>query len=437
MRSVLNSMLMSQLLAPDQVTPSLQRKLATTLFLSASMFSAAQIAIVAILPIVSVELGGSDAMAGIPATMGQIGHALAAYPIGWAMDRWGRRAGLCLGLLVAMSGALLNGFAINMGSFAVLCMGAALFGVGRATSEQARFAAAEIQLPARRANAIGTIVFAGTVGAIVGPLLIAPSGNLVANYGLNSNIGPFGVGALFSYLAFLLLFLFLRPDPMRIGQALSHLDGEHEPHLAQRTARPLREVFARWDVRVAVLSMVIGQLVMTMLMVITPVHMNNSGLGTEALGWVFMAHTLGMFGLSAVTGRLVDRIGRTTTIIVGCVLLLTSAVLAPLAGTVAALIVALFLLGLGWNLCFIAGSSMLSSALRAVERGRVQGANETLVAISAGGGSFSTGMIYAAGSLVTLSLVGIGLICILLGVTVWYMLFLRDESRRVETSNPA
>lgn len=428
---------MSQMLTPEQVTPALQRKLATTLFVSASIFSAAQIATFALLPIVSVELGGSDAMAGIPATMGQIGHALAAYPIGWVMDRWGRRAGLCLGLLVAMSGAILYGVALNFTSFLILCMGAALFGVGRATSEQARFAAAEIQLPANRAKAIGTVVFAGTVGAIAGPLLIGPSSNMATHYGFHAHIGPFAVGAIFAYTAFLLLFFFLRPDPMRIGQALSHLDDDDGADPATRTARPLRTVFARWDVRLAVLSMVIGQLVMTMLMVITPVYMNNSPMGTDALGWVFMAHTLGMFGLSTFTGRLVDRVGRTTTIIAGCLILIASAVLAPLSQTVWLLIVALFLLGLGWNLCFIAGSSMLSGALRSVERGRVQGANETMVAAAAGGGSFSTGLIYAAGGLTTLSMVGIVFTSVLLAATIWYIFHQKAQMQGVDASNVA
>jgi MFS family permease len=427
---------MSQQLSPEMVTPAVQRRLTSVLFISGSIFSAAQIATFALLPIVSVRLGGSDAMAGIPATLGQVGHALAAYPVGWIMDRYGRRAGLCLGLLVAMSGALLNGFAINTNSFLILCFGAALFGVGRATSEQARFAAAEIQVPERRAKAIGTIVFAGTIGAVVGPLLITPSGNFVARYGFDAQIGPFAVGAIFTYAAFLMLFFFLRPDPMRIGQAISSQASEGED-ASLHTARPLRSIFSAWSVRIAVLSMVIGQLVMTMLMVITPVHMNHIAMTTQDLGWVFMAHTLGMFGLSAFTGRLIDRVGRTTMIMAGCVTLIVAALLAPVAGSVWLLATALFLLGLGWNFCFIAGSSMLSSALRSIERGRVQGANETMVAVAAGFGSFSTGMIYAGGGLATLSLIGIGLASILMLATIWFVLYQRARDRSADASTVA
>lgn len=97
--------------------------------------------------------------------------------------------------------------------------------------------------------------------------------------------------------------------------------------------------------------MVFGQLTMVLVMTITPVHMHHHHHEITAISWVIMAHTLGMFGLSFPVGWLVDRLGRTKMILSGSLILMAACLLAPLSAEVCWLIVALFLLGLGWN-CF-------------------------------------------------------------------------------------
>jgi MFS family permease len=403
---------------PNPISDRMRLRLIAVLFAGYSLFSAASIVTFAIMPIVVVRLGGSEAVAGLPSTLTLIGRALAAFPVGWLMDRTGRRFGLSLGFLLAAVGSLLTGLAIGWSSMIGLLAGVLLAGMGRGIADQARFAAAEVETPARRAKAIGLIVFAGTVGAVVGPRLLGPSERLAAMFGLVLEMGPFLMGTALFYLAFMLTMLALRPDPMLVGRALD--DAERSANATPAAAaRPLAAIFANWNVRLALLSMTVGQLVMTTIMVITPLYMSRIEYTTDDIGWVLMAHTIGMFALAGLTGWLIDRFGAYAMILVGGLVLVVSAILMPLASTLWLLAFALFLLGLGWNFCFVAGSSLLSAALHPVERGRVQGASETLVSLASGIGSLSVGVVFAYGGVVGISASGLFFAVALLLSALW------------------
>ena len=306
----------------NPIPASVRNRLTATLFTSESLFSAATIASFTLMPILARSSSGRESLAGIPSTMMLIGQAAAAYPLGRLMDRFGRRKGLSLGYFVAAIGAILAVFSIGWGAFVGFCLGVGLFGVGRAGGLQARFAAAEIQEPSRRAKAIGVLVFAGTVGAVFGPLLAGPSSQMAIRYGFDGMTGPYILAAFLFYVAFFLTFVLLRPDPMTLGKELAtaaEADAYAESGIPTPTpqARPLRAIFAGPGVRLALLAMIVGQLVMTMIMVITPLYMNSLGYTTQDISWVIMAHTLGMFALSGVTGWLIDRTGRITMIVAG------------------------------------------------------------------------------------------------------------------------
>lgn len=378
-----------------------------TLFSAQSVYNAAQIIAFTPLPLAAVYLTGSEASAGLPSTITLVGRALIAYPIGWLMGKLGRRLGISLGFSLSVLGALLSAIALLRGSFLLFCLGALLNGFGRGTGEQSRYAAADIVPPARSARAIGTIVFAGTVGAIVGPLLLAPSERAAEMSGLIALSGPYFMTAALSFISFVIIFLFLRPEPMHTVQLED--DGR-----TSTPGRPMSTIFADRTVQLAVLALGVSQLVMTMIMVITPLHMAHENHSTQAVSWVIMAHTLGMFGLSGVTGWMTTRFGARPVIALGGIVLVASAILAPLAHTVPLLALALFLLGLGWNFGFVAGSALLSSAVSPNERGRTQGISETLVAVAAAAGSFSTGPAFQRGGYVTVSMIGLALAMALL-----------------------
>jgi MFS family permease len=370
-------------------------------------------------------LGGGEAAAGVPVTLTWLGRALVAYPIGWLMDRIGRRNGLSVGYFIGTVGMGLSVMAIMQASYLWFLVGALLVGAARASAEQSRFVAAEVQPSSQRARAMGLIVFAGTIGAIGGPALVAPSERWALSLGVASAAGPFVAATVMLLLGLILTMLFLRPDPLALGRKISQQEDDARPEIERvaRPARPLRVIFADFNIQLAVTAMVIGQLVMTILMVITPVHMDHLHHPTTAVSGVIMAHTLGMFGLSGLTGWLLDRYGRLPIILAGTAILIISALMTPGAVSVPALALALFLLGLGWNFCFLAGSALLTEGLRAAERGRAQGVNEMLVAIASGGGSLATGAIFVQGGITAVSMVSLALMVALGVMGMWKLAF--------------
>lgn len=398
-----------------------RQRIVLALFASQSLLSAAMIAAFTLTPVIAAEMGGGESAAGIPSTLNLLGRAAVAYPMGWLMDRVGRRPGLAMGYLLGALGAAVSAWAVVQGLFPLFLVGAGLIGAARGSAEQSRFIAAEVQPLARQARVMGLIVFAGTIGAVGGPLLVDPSGRWVGQWGAPEMAGPFVAAAALILLAFLTTVIWLRPDPRDVGRALAESP-------AASTDKAIKDRLSLWllfrgaRVQLAVGAMLIGQLTMTALMVITPLHMAHYNHETGAIAWVIVAHTLGMFGLSSVTGWLIDRFGRISMVVAGAALLLTASLLAPVSTALATIALALFILGLGWNFCFIAGSSLLSDQLGSEGRGRAQGASEVLVALASGVGSLGVGVLFEYWGMAAVGLLGVALVVVLLalvGRVVW------------------
>ncbi len=417
-------------ITPPIVSTTVRNRIVGSLFAAQSLFSAATILSFTLTAIIAAELTGNDRVAGLPTTVTLISRAILAYPFGWLLDKAGRRLGLSLGYLIGAAGALVSVWSVVNGSFAGFLTGAALIGGVRASAEQGRYIAAEIFPVGRQARVISWIVFAGTIGAIFGPLLVAPAASAAEARGLIEYAGPFILSALALFMAAVLLFIFLRPDPRRLGiqveaaeaKAASIARGEIEQKpLAE--ARPLRVIFSDSTPLMAVASMTIGQMVMAMLMVITSLYMRHNGHDNQAISWVIMAHTLGMYGLSGLTGWLIGRYGRLSIITAGGIILVVAALLTPVSTEVPLLMVALFLLGLGWNFAFVAGSSLLSNQLESHERGRAQGAGEMSVATGAAIGGLSSGLLFDAGGIIVVSAVGLLFSLVLIALVTWVRLY--------------
>ena len=412
-----------------------QRRLIITLFVVSSLNSAAMIASFVLTPIISYSLSGSVKLIGLPNALSMVGRAGAGYPMGWLLDKVGRRVGLAVGLSFVILGMLVSASAISAGSLMVFLSGAILLGVGRSALEQTRFAAAEIFPLAQQAKVIGLIVFAGTIGAVGGPLLVKPAVGLAKEQGFHEHVGPFWFGAALMGLALVLLLVALRPDPKelaarqaRIGDSAKPANGSGEGSLASKSEgdaerRGLKQVLQLLkmpDVQLAIAAMAIGQLVMTLLMVVTPLHMNRAAYDAGAISYVLMAHTLGMFGLSGLSGWLASRVGRVPMIFAGALVQVLAAIMMPLSTELPVLFVSLFLLGLGWNFSYIAGSSLLSGALEGSrQRGRVQGISEALVAIASAVGSLGTGGVYSISGVVAVAVSGVAFSAALGALALW------------------
>ena len=386
-------------------------RLANTIFATQSLFSAGQIAIITLLAIVAVDISGRESLAGVPSTTLTLTQALTALPLGLFMGRFGRRFGLTAAYSLSAIGALVGVIAIMLGSFGLLLLSSALLGMGRAGGEQSRYAAGDMFPDGDRAKMIGRVVFAGTIGAIFGPMLVVPSSQLSMVFGLLGDTGPWLIGiGLYTIAALITLFL-LKPDPLTFANEDDDVTETHEV-ITITGRRSIRQLLRDPLVQLAVLSMLISQLVMVALMVITPVHMSHHEHGRGAVSIVIMAHTLGMFGLSSVTGYLIARFGVYLIMIVGAVILIVSAIIAPISATMPFLVVGLFLLGLGWNFCYIAGSTLLSQGLHGIERNRMQGTSDMFVAGAAALGSLSTGPIFGIGDYIAVA--GVSIVIVML-----------------------
>ncbi len=399
-----------------------QKRIVSVLFVAQSFFSASSIAAFTLSPIISSTLSGTDSWVGLPNTLTLLGRAGFALPLGIMMDRFGRRWALSSGYSMAIIGSAISVGAIISESWLLFLLGALFLGMARSAGDQSRYVGAEVFTLSRRAKVIGLIVSAGTMGAIFGPLLVPVSTTWAARLSLPESTGPFiASGILMVYATGAVLF-FLRPDPRELGEEIAAQEAAENPQSIDNLVtgrRPLRLIFAAPMVQLAIFAMVLGFFIMAFLMVITPLHMDRADHTTAAISTVIMAHTLGMYGLSWLTGGLIDRFGRIPMILAGTAILGVSCFLAPLSLRVPILGLALFLLGLGWNFCYVSGSSLLSDALAAHERARAQGASEALVAIGAGLASLSVGLVFAQGGYLLVSVIAGFATLLLLFLTYW------------------
>jgi len=364
----------------------IRARLTWLMFLGQSLASAGFIAGATIGAILGEELSGRTALAGLPGALYVLGGALAAYPMARFMERAGRRVGLTLGFGIGIAGALVAGLAVMARSFPGFLAGFALMGASQGATNLARYAAAEMHPLAGRARAISIVVWGGTIGAVTGPYVVKLA-ELLHWDPLSSSW--FVSAALFT-LGGLLFTLFLRPDPSTLAVQVSGVTA------AADRVRPYREILGQRRTQVAVTAMVVGQLVMVMIMAITSVHMKAHGHLLGDVSIVISAHTLGMFGLSVISGRLADNFGRAPTIVAGAGLLALACLIAPLSQDTGLIALALFLLGLGWNFCYVAGAALLTDTLTLAERGRIQGSSETLVGMVSAAGNLGSGIVFAS-----------------------------------------
>jgi len=293
-------------------------------------------------------------------------------------------------------------------SIPLLLLGSAFTGFANAAGNLGRYIAADMAPPARRASAIGLVVWGTTVGAVIGPNLTAPAGAVAVELGLPELAGAYATTVIFIGLAWILAAVALRPEPYTLADP-SALRPSLED--AAAPAPQLTGLLTRPSVAVALVSLVSAQVVMVLIMTMTPLHLIEHGHGLATVGIVLSAHTFGMFGLSPITGRLTDRFRPPRVIASGFVVLAIAALLAAVAPADGGLLLtlALFLLGYGWNLCFVAASSLVSQGLALSERTRVQGVADTLTWGTAAFASLSSGLVVAAASYTVLGLVGLGL----------------------------
>ncbi len=371
---------------------------------------------IAVGALLAEEVSGSARWAGLGGTFQVLGAALIAVPMVRLMAARGRRPGLVLGYVLALAGAL--GLVVSgiIGSFALLLVASLLFGGATASNNQARYAATDLALPAHRGRDLSIVVWSTTIGSVVGPNLIGPSAPVATALGLPRLTGPYVFSLVGFVLAIGVVAVRLRPDPLLEARRLAALEliTEDRAHLATRAhgsvLRGLRVVAARPVARLGIIALALGHGVMVSVMVMTPLHMKAGHAELTVIGFVISVHILGMYALSPLTGIAVDRFGGRAVVVAGSLILSTASLLASAspAGSSLTLLLGLFLLGVGWSGTLVAGSTVVTSAVPAVERPGVQGASDLVMGLAAGLGGAVAGVIVDRGSFHALSLAALG-----------------------------
>jgi MFS family permease len=348
---------------------------------------------VAVGALLATAVHGNEDLAGFAQSAQVLGAALLALPAARLSVARGRRTGLGFAYGLGTLGATLAVMAGQVGSLPLLLLGTALFGGGTTAGLQARFASIDLAPSARRARTLSIVVWATTIGAVVGPNLVGPAGALARSVGIEPLAGPYLLGGVFFVLATLVVTLGLRPDPLVVARSL-----RSRPEVARRHGVIRHGLAAARQSPRALLELgaiIVAHTVMVSVMVMTPIHMQHGHATLELIGLVISVHIAGMFAFSPVMGWLADRVGRVPVIAGGGVTLLVAVALSGTSheGHSVGLTAGLFLLGLGWSACLVAGSTLLTEGVPAADRPAAQGASDLLMGLSAAAGGAVAGLV--------------------------------------------
>jgi MFS family permease len=324
----------------------------------------------AVATITFVLVTGVDGLLGLGPAIFLSSAAVAALFAGRAMDRFGRIPVLIVGFVAGISGALLTALGLHLDSATTVVGSFLLIGVGNGIIGLTRAAGGDMYPPERRARGISYVLFGSVFGAILGPAVFMP---LFAGRDLDAAAlipAWLAAGGLLS-LGLVLAFA-VRPDPKTIAQSFPQPDlmrarESAEPaSLATLIKQPgvvpaLLGVFASFSVMASVMTLT-GHLVVI-----------ERSLASDAVFPILAAHVVGMFGLVLVVGDVIDRIGRQPALIGGLAVVAISALSLAWIESVVAIGFALFALGLGWIVAYVAGSAELVDRTRPIERGKLLG----------------------------------------------------------------
>lgn len=365
-----------------------QRRMVWVLSLGQVLGGLAAGAVISLGAVIAAEVSGDDSLSGLAVAGMTFGTALVAVPLARAAQRRGRRISLTTGMVIALIGVVLVVVATGLRWFPMLLVAFALVGAGQAVNLQSRFAAADLATDASRGRDLSIVVWATTIGAVLGPNLVGPGEVLGEAIGMPPLTGPF----LFTVIAQLLVIgvylTLLRPDPLLLAQRV----------VAARRAGGAARTIAHDDrpraARFAILTVAAAHGVMVSVMAMTPVHLLHHGATLTIIGLTISLHIAGMYALSPIFGILADKLGRVATILLGQALLVAALVTAALgqASTVA-VTVGLVLLGLGWSASTVAGSTLLTEASAEERRTKRQGFSDFLMSIVAAVGAILAGVV--------------------------------------------
>lgn len=343
------------------------------------------------------DLSGNPAWAGAAATFSTLGAASWAIPLAKLANAKGRRVALGLGAGIAISGAVMVILSAAIGFFPLLLIAMVMLGAGSATGLQARFAAVDLSGSSSRSTGrdLSTVVWATTVGAVIGPNLFGPGEVLGRWLGLPEMTGPFLFTILAQILATTVFWFGLRPDPLLIAKEIDAAKGGTK---AKTSFAAARESLRKYPVAAfALISIALSHMVMVSVMAMTPLHLDHMGYDLVVVGFTISLHIAGMYAFAPIFGLLSDRFGKVQTVLLGQVIYLAALAIAGFGSHDRMMVtIGLLLLGLGWSASTVAGSALLSETLPASEKTNVQGLSDTTMNLAGAFGGAVSGSVMAA-----------------------------------------
>ena len=360
--------------------------------------------------VLAADISGDEAFSGLATALVTLGTAALAVPLAALARRRGRRIALAGGMLIALVGVAVVILAAGVRVFPLLLAGFALIGAGQAANLQSRFAAVDLATAASRGRDLSLVVWATTIGAVLGPNLVGPGEALGDALGMPPLTGPYVFTVVAQILAVALYLAALRPDPLLVATRIA---GSAATGAAAGIARADRPRAAAY----AIVAIAGAHGVMVAVMAMTPVHLLHHGADLEIIGLTISLHIAGMYALAPVFGVLADRLGRIPTILLGQALL-TAALLTAAVGqeSGAAVTVALVLLGLGWSASTVAGSTLLTESSAESLRTRRQGRSDLAMSLVGGLGAIGAGFVLGAigyGGLALVALIVVAAVAVL------------------------
>ena len=332
----------------------------------------------------------SETLAGLAQTSAVLGAAALALPLARLTAKGGRRLALSVGYFSGVIGSVLAVLGGAHRNIVLMLMGTFMVGAASAAGYQARFAAIDLATNETRAKQLSFVVWGSTIGAVTGPNLMEPAGNLAELFDLPRLVGPYLISATTLLFAAVVITIFLRPDPYLLANK-NIAAGKQKGS----TKKALTHIRQNPPALFAILAIAVGHVAMVSVMVMTPVHMAHVDVSLTIIGLVISVHVLGMYAFSPLVGSFSDRFGRVRVIQIGILTLLLSTIISgkSQADDAYTLGVGLFLLGLGWSCTLIAGSAYLSESVEQEFRASSQGASDLVMNLSGAGGGALAGVI--------------------------------------------
>jgi MFS family permease len=371
--------------------------------------------LIAMSALVGFSLTDVKALATLGATTYVLGSALATMPASLWMERVGRRTGFMTGAIVNIGGCMLAAVALWQQSFALFCVATAVIGIYNAIGLQYRFAAAEISSAAHRAKAISLVLAGGIVGGFLGPETTRWGQHLFAT----PFLGSFVLLAAWAVVALAVQSRVHVPAPAHDARSGG--------------GRPLKQIVRQPVFIVAALSGALSYGLMNLLMVATPLAMSFCAHPYTQAAMVIQWHVVGMYAPGFFTGDLIKRFGVLTIIVAGIALMAGCIAVALMGDSVAHFLVALILVGIGWNFMYTGGTTLLIEAYTPPERARTQGANDFVIFSTMGVSSFASGALVSSAGWERMNLGAIPVLAVALVAVLFLARSRRNRAAAVRT----